>query len=563
MTDRTPGKQHREAKITRRALGLYGTAAALAGLIPGVATAAASPAGSRADRSSAFQDHPRGGSLTVANAGDAVTLDPAFDIGYSFHITPHLYDTLVGFTEKLGYEGILAESWDVSQDGLEYTFHLRSGISFHDGTEFNADAVKFTFDRIIDPQTKAVSIGWIDALKETVVVDPRTVKLVLKQPFSPLLSNLTVGSFGIVSPTAVQNLGADFGRTPVGTGPFKFKDWTPGESVTIERNDNWRNFHTYIENPGPVYLDQLVFRNIPEADTQLAALQSGEVDVIDLPPREVQSFKDDGQYQVFLAPDALIQYVEFSMVKPAEGQYLAEFKPPFDDLRVRQAVGHAIDADTIIKSVLFGLATRDYGPISTRLFAYKPEIEQYGYHYDPAKAKSLLDQAGWVVGADGVREKGGAKLNVVFSTSSESTAEKVGQVLQNQLQQVGFGVKLQSIESASFISSLDNNGSNLDFAQCSWVDPHLLAMVAGLTDWQFGRFHDEQYLSLLKQGAIETDLAKRTEIYFEASKIVLADAAMIPLWTPLTPRGVAAKVKGYKFAPPRGLPTYEDVYVEG
>src|SRR5262249_37170902 len=157
-----------------------------------------------------------------------------------------VYDPLIGFNMQLTYEGILAESWDISDDGLEYTFHLRPGITFHDGTELDADAVKFSFDRLIDPATNAIAGGWITPLKGTEVIDPLTVKLVLSEPFSPLLGNLCLSYYGILSPTAMQKLGEDFAKNPVGTGPWKFKEWISGEKITLERNEQYQNFHSYM-----------------------------------------------------------------------------------------------------------------------------------------------------------------------------------------------------------------------------------------------------------------------------------------------------------------------------
>src|SRR5262249_45590924 len=150
-----------------------------------------------------------------------------------------------------------------------------------DGSPFDADAVKFSFDRITDPATNSPNRGQLSALKETVVLDPFTVKFVLSEPFAPFLSILVAAWTGsILPPAAVQKLGADFGKSPIGTGPWKFKEWIGGSTITLVRNEDYRNFHSYAENKGAPFLDQIVISNIPESSTQVAALETDEVQIV-------------------------------------------------------------------------------------------------------------------------------------------------------------------------------------------------------------------------------------------------------------------------------------------
>jgi peptide/nickel transport system substrate-binding protein len=555
--DRTSTIPFAGGSLSRRAFGRYvAGAAAVAAITPRFASAQSSPATPEGTAA-----HPRGGSIAVPNVGDAVTLDPALDWGPSYFAWNNIYDSLVGFNKELKYEGVLAESWDVSPDGLAYTFRLRPGVTFHDGTEMNADAVKFTFDRILDPATKAVVLGWISPLKAAEVIDPLTVKLVLSEPFSPLLGSLCITSFGIVSPTAAKKYGADFGKNPVGTGAWKLKDWVSGETITLARNEAYHNFHTYMDNKGAPYLDELVFRIIPDAATQLSAFETNEVQVVNLAPRDVDRFKADPNYQVYVPTrNTGISMVEFATNKPAGGVGV-EFKPPLDDLRLRQAIGYAINADEIIAKVLFGLAARNYGPMPNGLFAYNPAIEQYGFHFDPAKAKALLDEAGWVAGSDGMRAKGGQKLELLMWTWAGGANDKVLQVIQNQLQQVGLSVKIQVLEAATFIDGLKSGPANLWITGWNWPEPNILKLMTE-TAYGLGNYRDQQYLSLLDQASRESDFDKRSALYFEASKKLLADAAVIPLWTDWGATAVHANVKGYVLSPPRGVAAYEDIYIE-
>jgi peptide/nickel transport system substrate-binding protein len=549
----------RDTTLTRRDFGRYAAAAGLAAMAPTLVSAAATEQA----QSSPVPGRPRGGSVTYAQIGDPDSLDPQLAAIYlGFLVNMNIYDTLVGQKMDLTYEGILAESWEISADGLEYTFHLRKGIAFHDGSELNADAVKFTFDRILDPKTNSPSITLVGPLKETVVIDPYTVKLVLGEPFAPLLTNLATEVF-IVPPGAVQRLGADFGKNPVGTGPFKFKEWRTGATVTLVRNESYQNFHSYIQNPGAPYLDGLVFSVIPDAATQVAAFQTGQIQVIDLPEREVASFKDDPDAQVVVTAGGRgLDYLEFATVKRAPDDYGASWRPPFDDLRVRQAAAYAIDADAIVKTVLFGLATRLFGPMPVGLFAYRPDIAQYGYHYDPNKAKALLDEAGWVAGSDGVRAKDGKKLDLLMGGWNEDIRVKCIQVLQNQLEQIGFKISVQLFDPATFIAKVGGDDQfNLDFTASGAIDPAFLYSIVNGAYSTLQYYRDKELLDLLDQGGKVADLDKRTAIYFEAQKKLLADCAMVPLWAKSTARGVRAEAKGY-VPGPQGWGSYQDMYIE-
>lgn len=528
------------------ATGLAGGAA-----IAGVASAVAQ------------DEKPRGGQIVVARVGDSDTLDPAHTTaGVSFQVFNNIYDTLIAYDMDLGYEGILAESWEISEDGTEYTFKLREGITFHDGTDFNAEAVKFNFDRLMAPETNAPAAGWIAQLSGTEVVDPYTVKLILSESFSPLLGNLCLSYFGIASPAAIEEFGdEDYGRNPVGTGPWKFQEWIAGEQITLVPNENYQNFHSWAQNKGQPYADALVFRNISEDATQLAALETGEVTIIPLPPREVARFQDDDQYQVIIPERATnIWFLEWTMEDLVEGEVPAFRGPYFDDLRVRQAVAHAINAEDIITSVFQDLAVRNYGLLPTGHFAYNPDIAEFGFTFDLDKAKALLDEAGWVDNGDGIREKDGVKLEPLMWTWNAGNNERSVQVIQNQLGEIGMSVKLETMEPATLFTRLEENVPDFDLMSWGWPEPHLMKMMVEGTS-QLGAYRNPEYHELVDEAARATEQDERSALYFEANKVALADVAAIPLWTTLAATGVRGELKDFKTGP-TGTAIFEDAYFD-
>ncbi|MCX7622734.1 MAG: ABC transporter substrate-binding protein [Thermomicrobium sp.] len=506
---------------------------------------------------------PASGRIVVGRSGDADSLDPHLTVSsLSWQVFTNIYDPLVSWNARLEVEGIVASAWEISDDARQYTFSLRDGIVFHEGTACDAEAVKFTFDRILDPQTGSPAIAWIASLDTVEVVDRLTVRMRLKEPFAPFLGNLCTGYFGIISPSAVRQYGTEFGKHPVGTGPWKFKEWRVGEEIVLERNPDYRNFRSYVDNKGAPRVAELVFRNIPDEQTQIAAFQTGEINVLAVPPQALADFEADPNAQLFRIEQSVgITFLEFRM-DPPEGEYGAKFRPPFDDVRVRQAVAHGVNADDIIATVLEGLAVRNYGPLPTGVACYDPAIEQFGYHYDPQRARELLDRAGWTLPAGGgVRQKDGQPLQVTLWTWSATTQQKVAQVIQNQLNQLGFDVTLETLEPGSLLARLGtpDDTSNFTLMSWGWTEPHMLYMMTS-TNAGIGLYRPQEYRTLVTRASQTVDHAERCRLYFEAMTIMVRDAAMVPLWSPVSVVAVRKDVSGFKIGP-QGIYVYEDAVV--
>ncbi len=501
-----------------------------------------------------------GGSLIHVRSSDSDSLDPQRTIaGASWFVFSNIFDTLVGKNEALEFEPLIAETFEISDDGLNYTFTIRDGLMFHDGTPVTAEAVKFTFDRASDPAAPAQALSFISAYAGSELVDDSTVVLTLSEPSAPFMSNIAVAYFGILSPSAVEEHGDEFGINPVGSGPWMFGEWLQGEAITLVPNPDYTNYRTYVENTGPPLADELVFRVIPEAATQIAALETGEANHIVLPTAELRNFEGNDDYVIYNeVGGTTITYIEFATQETEEWADPV-FLPPFDDLLVRQAVAYAVNAEEIIESVLEGLADRNFGFMPTGIFAYDPAIEEFGYHYDPEMANQLLDEAGWEMDGD-VRSKGGETLELTMWTYSDPTLERVVQVLQSQLGEVGFKINLEVLDVGTMIARLPENAHNMDVLGYGWPEADILYVMAD-SGWGVGNYNPTDYMQLISDARVTSDLEERKSLYFEAQKIALEDVMAVPLWTGLDVYMTSADVKGFHLGP-ESIMVWVDAWVE-
>jgi peptide/nickel transport system substrate-binding protein len=530
-----------------------------------VATSVSRLSSARVAASPLTQDEARGGSLVIGRGEDADSLDPIRSGSFATGDTIALiYDTLTTLDMDGSVVPNLAESWEVSEDGLTYTFTLREGIAFHDGTPFNAEAVKAHFDRTIDPASGGRSASWIDQLQETNVVGDNAVAMVLKAPWSPLLATLTVSAFGIPSPTAVAQFGDDYGQNPVGTGPFMFQEWVPGDHITLVKNPSYQCFLPYVENTGAPYLDEVVWRVIPETQSLITALEAGELSLANLPPQHVRNFVDRSGFTTYTKPDAgtLTNFVEFNF-----------FKPPFDDVKVRQAFAHAIDVDTIIATVMEGQAVRNFCLLPVGLPGWDgAACEQHGYTYDPARASTLLDEAGWVLEGD-VRMKDGQPLEIAMMTFAIDPFSRVVEVMQGNVAEVGFTMSIETLEVGTELATIsqEDNPTNLDLINWGWPTSNLLYMMTH-SDQPLGRYvtsdqgNVEKYSEIIAQTLSELDPTTSAEFYAQAEALLLDDCAAVPLYSDIYTYATPDTVKGFALGPLNssyyGILVLQDTYVE-
>jgi peptide/nickel transport system substrate-binding protein len=504
-----------------------------------------------------------GGSLINARASDADSLDPQRTIaGASWFVFSNIFDTLISKNMDQEFEPLIAESFEFAEDGLSMTFVIREGMTFHDGSPVNAEAVKFTFDRATNPDAPSQALGFIDAYEGSELVDENTIVFTFKEPTATFISNIAVAYFGILPPEATEAAGDDFGKNPVGSGPWVFQEWLEGEQITLTPFADYQNVRSYVENTGAPLADELVLRVIPEASTQVIALETGEINHLELPPSEVANFEGDDEYELHRsAGSTVIAYIDFASLPEGIETGVPVYKPPMDDPNVRLAVGHAIDADVIIESVLAGLADRNYGLMPNGLFAYDPAIEEFGIKYDPEQAATLLEESGWTVSGDGVREKDGEQLEMLLWTFNLPGYDRVAQVMQNQLGEVGINVTIEVLESGTLIARAPENEWDILISGVGWPEADILYIMAFNLNAGITNYRNPEYIDLITQARQTNDLAERRELYFEAQKIALADVAAIPLWSPATVTAVRSSVKGFKLGPD-SINVWTDAYVE-
>src|SRR5437660_4479372 len=285
-------------------------------------------------RPTAAQQAVRGGTLTFATGADPDSLDPQnTQSNPGEQVNRMMHENLVRFSAKMQLEPALAESWLASKDGLTWTFKLRKGVKFHDGTPFDAKAVKYFFDRVLGDEKPFKASLYTPVVQGAEVIDDSTVRVILKQPFGAFLFIMAHSAGAIVSPAAHQKWGKDLALHPVGTGPFKFVEWMKGDRVTMERNDGYWG--------GAPNLDRVLVKTVREDQARVLSLEAGDADlIVNIPTEEIPRLKKDPRITVQPSPTARALFIAINVKKK-----------PFDDVRVRQALNYAVNRDAIVKEL--------------------------------------------------------------------------------------------------------------------------------------------------------------------------------------------------------------------
>ncbi|HEV7663734.1 MAG TPA: ABC transporter substrate-binding protein [Chloroflexota bacterium] len=516
-------------------------AAAATTAAPTAAPAAAAAAAKPTTAAAAAAPAAAGGTLIYGLSGDLDdTLDPQVtNFDTTIRVTLNVCEPLVWEPEPGKFVPGLADSWDISSDATIYTFKLKKGVKFHDGTPFNGAAVKFTFDRVVDPATKAgQSHDQLGPYDHTEVVDDYTIKVVMKQPYAPLLTNLN-GYLGIVSPTAVQKMGlADFARHPVGSGPFMFKEWVAKDHISLVKNPDYNWGSSYFKHAGPAYLDGVTYKIIPEPSVRTGTLKTGETHIIDeVDPLEFATLSKDAKFGII------------TKGQPGSGWILllnTTSTGAIADAAVRQAMEYAVDREGLNSAVFQGLNKAAWSPLMRPTFAYDPSTEQV-YSFDPEKAKQVLDAAGWKPAADGIRAKGAQRLEISFPIISRPRDKAMAESVQASLRDVGIDLKVDPLERAAAREAYNQNRYDVSFMWFSYGDPDVLRTLfhsSNVDAFNRAKYQVPEIDKMLEDAAGLTDATKRADLYKQVQQRVLKDAATVPLVDTIVYNAKRAEVQG-------------------
>lgn len=461
--------------------------------------------------------------LTFGVTIDPISLDPhQATYATAAWVFNNIYDTLVRLTSSLKLEPSLATSWKTVSPTV-WQFQLRKGVRFSDGTHFDAAAAAFTINREMNPKDPGRGVGYAGPIVSAQAVSAHTLRIITKVPDPSLLYALSLKvDFGMVSPTAVKKWGSQYGRHPVGTGPFELQSWVTNQTVTLVQNP-------YYWGTKPA-LKKLVFKVIPDPEDRLLAFQNGKIDVLLEPtPSQWLALQKMTGITIAKAPGIGLSYLAYNL-----------HYPPFNDVRVRQALAHAVNIPAIVKSVLHGTATPASSFLNSNVFGYKNENLQTNYAYDPAKAKSLLEQAGWKL-VNGVMTKNGQPFSFPLALSpGRVPGDKDAVVaIQQQFAQIGVKANLNQMQWAPFLAFLKTQPTKYGMFFLTWF------AVTGDGDMGLTPFDSSQvpphgvnrmyydsatFDHWFRAGNAQMNTAQRLADYANAQAQLVKDVPWIPLF---------------------------------
>jgi len=488
-----------------------------------------------------------GGTLTIAEYSEPDILDPHISFNrHTWLVALQMFDTLLVASKEGELLPHLATSWEVNEDGTSYTFTLREDVTFHDGEPFNAEAVKYNFDRIVDPDTGSLGLASdLGPYESSEVLDEYTVQINFSEPNGsfPLLAATRIF---MVSPAAAEAAGPDdFGFQPVGSGPFQFVEWIQQDSITLERYDEYDWAPEIFDHDGVAYLDQVIFRYIIEPGTRLAALEAGEVDVaIRLPEYDVARIREDERFSVLseMVPGLPTNFI------------MNTNQSPLDDVRVRRALNLWLDRELVNDIVWAGENAPAYGPITPNTFAYLPAVEEINA-LDREQAQALLAEAGWEDSdGDGILDKDGEPLTLQIYSGGDYTDPP--EAISGQFVEMGADVEIVMVPWAEQRQVASAGDHHLMVATFNNPDPRVMRLLfhsenVGESGWVWTHLTESdpdlqaQIDELLVAGDQESDQAAREEIYQEVQRLLVDNAVTLPVRIDFYIYGMTPAVQGW------------------
>lgn len=509
-----------------------------------------------------------GGSIVYGTDREPTCLDPHNngDMPQTY-VARQFLDSLVSEKRDGTVVPWLAESWTTSPDGLTYTFKIKQGVKFHDGTPLDAAAVKANFDQILDPATESLTdTGYLRPYYETSrAVDPATFELKLKSPYSALLPVLSQAFFGIESPKAMaRGLDANC-QSPVGTGPFVIKEWIHGQSVELDRNADYDSAPADAKHQGPAYLDHVTWKFLEDGSVRFAAVQGEGADVIfNPPPQQDAALKAD--------PNLALQ--EFTHTGLPNGIALNTTRFPFTDTSVRQAFIHGANAEASVKSAYLGVFDYQPGPLTSTTPFLDKDLRD-AYSHDPAKANQLLDAAGWTQrDADGFRTKDGKQLaaTVIYSSDPGDTPPAdvtLYQDIQAAEKEIGFNVVLKPIPQDQYYAAFTDRNATDGLAGAYWNSPTplVLTLLYSTDSMNLAPGNNMSWVSNpavdapLKAVAAASNVEDQKHLYDQVQQLVAQNAYHLGLYAPTTRLVTKKNLQDVWIEPSEGEPVLHDAWL--
>jgi peptide/nickel transport system substrate-binding protein len=481
------------------------------------------------------QETPRiGGTLTVAMQNDARSLDPTFQINFSERQPLYMiYNTLVGLNPDFSFKPELAERWETAADGKTLTLFLRQGVKFHDGSAFDASVAKWNIDRRLDEQVQSPSRSQLlDIIASVEAPDAFTVVIRMKEASPSLLGMLGQREGFMISPQAAEKFGNDLGRNPVGTGPFVFKSWTPGQRIVVEKNpDYWEQ--------GKPYLDSVVFMLISNAAVAVPRLITREVDFVSgLSPVDVRTLGQQKGIAFAASPGS--RWLALQMIVD---------RPPFDNPKLRQAMAHAIDRQRLIDVVTNGQSKIADGFTPPGLWWFDKDLRSYAY--DPEKAKALIAEIGDV-----------GKIELALSTQPVPLYQQISQLAQEQLNAVGLNTKIQPVSVSDWYPQLIQGTINLlpiRWTQRPDPDGLFTYLFHSKSSGNTSRYKNEEVDRLLDRARAVASQEERGPLYKQAQEIMTKDLPYIPLFFSVEYAAMRDNVRDYVWVADE-IPRFREVW---
>ncbi len=481
-----------------------------------------------------------GDTIITASIGEASNLIPILAGDSASHdVAGHIYNGLVKYDKNLNIVVVLAESWEISKDNLSITFHLRKDVKWHDGTPFTAHDVMYTYRVIVDPKTPTPYAGDFKPVREAKVIDDFTFKVTYEKPFAPGLQSWTVGILPRHLLEGKDITTSPLIRKPIGTGPYLFKEWIPGDRVVLVANNS------YFE--GKPYVERRITRVIPDLATMFLELKSYTIDMTGLTPLQALKQTD---YPGFRREFSKYKYVGFAYVYLGYNLKHQIFK----DRRVRQAITHAINKQEIVDGILLGQGMEATGPYKPDMWAYNGNVKRY--EHSKEKALALLKDAGFEQRQDGTLIKDGKpfEFNILVNQGNDVRI-RTAELIQKRLRDVGISVKIRVIEWATFINEFIDK-RNFEAVILGWStspEPDLFdiwhSSKQGPKEFNFISFENKEVDELIIKARHTMNKEERKKCYFRIQEILAEEQPYTFLFIPYSLIAVHKRIKGIEPAP--------------